>query len=209
METLPGKTVERLSQYRRRLLNLLEEDKEYIFSHELAEILQITAVQVRRDLMLLGYSSVYRKGYPIRKLIEVIGGRLDNVKGQNVAIIGMGNLGTALSHYLFGIRPKLNIVAAFDIDKNKIGKTIGGIECFGMDSLDETVRTLNISIGVMTVPQFAAIEVANTLVNSGIKGILNFTHIPLHVPSDIYLEEYDMITSLEKVAYFVKESDSN
>ncbi len=208
METLPGKTVERLSQYRRRLLNLLEENKEFIFSHELAEILQITAVQVRRDLMLLGYSSVYRKGYPIRKLIEVIGTRLDNVKGQNVAIIGMGNLGMALSHYLYGIRPKLNIVAAFDIDKEKIGKTIAGIECFGMDRLDSTIRTMDISIGVMTVPQFAALEVAKLVVKSGIKGILNFTHIPLHVPSDIYLEEYDMITSLEKVAYFVKELDS-
>lgn len=208
METLPGKTVERLSQYRRRLLNLLDEDKEFIFSHELAEILQITAVQVRRDIMLLGYSSVYRKGYPIRKLIEVIGTRLDNVKGQNVAIIGMGNLGMALSHYLYGIRPKLNIVAAFDIDKEKIGKTIAGIECFGMDRLDSTIRIMNISIGVMTVPQFAALEVANLVVKSGIKGILNFTHIPLHVPSDIYLEEYDMITSLEKVAYFVKELDS-
>lgn len=209
METLPGKTVERLSQYRRRLLNLLDEGKEFIFSHELAEILQITAVQVRRDLMLLGFSSVYRKGYPIRKLIEVIGERLDSLKGQNVAIIGMGNLGLALVHYLSGIRPKLNIVAIFDVDESKIGKSYSGIKCYEMGRLNSTVQALNISIGVMTVPQSAALEVAEQVVQSGIKGILNFTHIPLHVPDDIYLEEYDMITSLEKVAYFVKMQDSD
>lgn len=207
METLPGKTVERLSQYRRRLLNLLEDEKEYIFSHELAEILQITAVQVRRDLMLLGYSSVYRKGYPIRKLIEVIGTRLDSVKGQNVAIIGMGNLGTALTHYLYGFRPKLNIAAAFDIDEKKIGKFTAGVKCYGMSSLETIVPELDISIGIMAVPQSSALDVAKLVVETGIKGILNFTHIPLHVPPGIYLEEYDMVTSLEKVAYFVKDLD--
>ena len=207
METLPGKTVERLSQYRRRLLNLLEDEKEYIFSHELAEILQITAVQVRRDLMLLGYSSVYRKGYPIRKLIEVIGTRLDSVKGQNVAIIGMGNLGTALTHYLYGFRPKLNIAAAFDIDEKKIGKFTAGVKCYGMSSLETIVPELDISIGIMAVPQSSALDVAKLVVETGIKGILNFTHIPLHVPPGINLEEYDMVTSLEKVAYFVKDLD--
>ena len=207
METLPGKTIERLSQYRRRLLNLLEDEKEYIFSHELAEILQITAVQVRRDLMLLGYSSVYRKGYPIRKLIEVIGTRLDSVKGQNVAIIGMGNLGTALTHYLYGFRPKLNIAAAFDIDEKKIGKFTAGVKCYGMSSLETIVPELDISIGIMAVPQSSALDVAKLVVETGIKGILNFTHIPLHVPPGINLEEYDMVTSLEKVAYFVKDLD--
>ncbi len=206
METLPGKTVERLSQYRRRLLNVLEDNVEYIFSHELAEIIQISAVQVRRDLMLLGFSSVHRKGYPVEKLIDVIGQRLDDEKGQNVAIIGMGNLGTALASYLNGIRPKLKIVALFDIDKKKEGMEIVGVKCYPFSDLGKVIKLKRISIGVITVPQTSAKKVAGQLVKNGIKGILNFTHIPLNVPSNVSLEEYDMITSLEKVAYFVKEN---
>ena len=204
MDILPGKTVERLSQYRRRLLNYLESGKEFIFSHELAAMLNITAVQVRRDLMLLGYSSVYRKGYPVRKLIDVIGQRLDSIKGQNVAIVGLGNLGIALTTYLYGLRPKLYIVAAFDNDPVKVGKTISNVKCYSTRNMRDTIQKKEISIGVLAVPQEAAQEVCDELVGSGIRGILNFTHIPLVVPSHVYLEEYDMITSLEKVAYFVK-----
>lgn len=204
METLPGKTVERLSQYRRRLLNLVDEGVEFIFSHELAEILHITAVQVRRDLMLLGFSSVYRKGYPVKNLIDVIGQRLDSEVGQNVAIIGMGNLGTALASYLTGLRPKLRIVALFDVDKDKAGTKIRGVKCYHVTDLGKIIKSKKISIGVITVPQTSAKKVASQLVSNGIKGILNFTHIPLDVPEGVYLEEYDMITSLEKVAYFVK-----
>lgn len=204
MDILPGKTVERLSQYRRLLLNYLDSGKEFIFSHELAAILNITAVQVRRDLMLLGYSSVYRKGYPVRKLIDVIGQRLDGIKGQNVAIIGLGNLGTALTSYLGGLRPKLSVVAAFDNDPSKVGKKVSSVQCYSVKNLSETIKRKEISIGVLAVPQEVAQEVCNQLVHSGIRGILNFTHIPLTVPSHVYLEEYDMITSLEKVAYYVK-----
>ena len=204
MEILPGKTVERLSQYRRSLLTCLDDGRDYIFSHELANLHHITAVQVRRDLMLLGYSSVYRKGYPVRKLIEVIGKTLDKRDGQNVAIVGMGNLGTALAHYLSGIRPKLHVVAAFDINPAKIGKSINGVPCYHVTEIQKVIKQQKITIGIMTVPQDSAVEVADELGKTGIKGILNFTHISLDVPQGIYLEEYDMITSLEKVAYFVK-----
>jgi redox-sensing transcriptional repressor len=182
----------------------MEEDIEYIFSHELAAILHITAVQVRRDLMLLGFSSVYRKGYPVKKLIDVIGQRLDSESGQNVAIVGMGNLGTALASYLTDLRPKLRIVALFDIDKEKAGTEIEGVKCYIVSDLDKVMKSKRITIGVITVPQPSAKKVAGQLVKNGIKGILNFTHIPLDVPPGVYLEEYDMITSLEKVAYFVK-----
>ncbi len=204
MDTLPGKTVERLSQYRRRLLNYIESGKDHIFSHELAAILNITAVQVRRDLMLLGYTSVYRKGYPVRKLIEVIGHRLDSARGRNVAIVGMGNLGTALTAYLSGLRPKLHVVATFDNDPEKTGTEFSGIMCFPADEMEKIIKSRNITIGVLAVPQKHAQEIATQLVKSGIRGIVNFTHIPLNLPDEVVLEEYDMITSLEKVAYFVK-----
>lgn len=103
-----------------------------------------------------------------------------------------------------GKRSKLNIVAAFDVDPNKIDRVISGVKCYSLQSLPEVVKQLNISIALLTVPADAAIETTEYLIMGGISGILNFTTVPLNVPSNVYLEEYDMITSLEKVAYFVK-----
>lgn len=203
---LPGKTVERLSEYRRTLLGCLGENKHYIYSHELASMLHITAVQVRRDLMLIGYSSVLKKGYDIRELIDIIGKIIDSDSGVNVAIVGMGNLGRAITGYLKGKRSKLNIIASFDSDKEKINKVISGTKCYDVANMGEVVKDLNISIAVLTVPPDNAKEVAETVVRHGIKGILNFTTVPLNVPSGVHLEAYDMITSIEKVAYFVKEN---
>jgi len=205
MEKLPGKTVERLSEYRRNLLGYMQSGNDYIFSHELASLLHITAVQVRRDLMLIGYSSVMKKGYDVKELINTIGDIIDSDAGQNVAVIGLGNFGKAISGYFRGKRSQLNIVAAFDVDKEKIGKESSGIMCYAMDDLESEITAKNISIAVLTVPPEFARPLAEELINFGVKGILNFTTVPLNMPSNVYLEEYDMITSIEKLAYFVKE----
>lgn len=203
---LPGKTVERLSEYRRTLLDCLREKKNYIFSHDLAARLHITAVQVRRDLMLIGYSSVQRKGYDVRELIETIGKIIDSPDSLNVAVIGIGNLGRAVAGYFKGKRSKLNLVASFDNDPQKINKVISGVKCYSYNDVERILKELDIRIAILTVPPDFAREIAEDLVRFGIKGILNFTTIPLNVPSEVYLEEYDMITSMEKVAYFVKEN---
>lgn len=206
MKLLPEKTVERLSEYRRTLLTCLSEGKTYIFSHELAELHGITAVQVRRDIMFIGYSSPQRKGYYIVDLVQIISDILDAERVINVAVIGLGHYGKAITAYFSGKRPKLNIVAAFDNDPRKAGQVHSGIPCFGMDELREMVSKKHIKIAILTVPPQVATQVADQLVTSGIRGILNFTSVPLNLPSDVYLDEYDMITSLEKVAYFVKNS---
>ena len=203
---LPGKTVERLSEYRRTLLGCLAEKKNFIFSHDLASRLHITAVQVRRDLMLIGYSSVQRKGYDVKELIETIGSIIDSEVSMNVAIIGMGNFGRAVAGYFKGKRSKLNLVASFDTDTQKIGKVISGVRCYPLSEMEAMIRDMDIRIAIITVPPDYAREIAGEAVRYGIKGILNFTTVPLNVPSWVFLEEYDMITSIEKVAYFVKEN---
>ncbi len=205
---LPERTVERLSEYRRSLLQCLEEGKTHIFSHELAELHHNTAVQVRRDIMFIGYTSMQRKGYDVRELIDVIGEILDSEKGLNVAVIGVGNLGRAVTTYFIGKRSKLNIIATFDVDTTKIDRVISGVKCYPLSRLKEIVESNNISIAIMTVPADSATEVSTQLVESGIKGVLNFTTVPLNVAEDVYLDEYDMITSLEKVAYFVKTANT-
>jgi redox-sensing transcriptional repressor len=206
MNKLPGKTVERLSEYRRQLLGCLAENKNYIYSHDLAGLLHITAVQVRRDLMLIGYSSVLRKGYDIRELIDTIGRIIDYDEGLNVAIIGIGNLGRAVTGYFRGKRSKLNIIASFDTDPQKVNKVISGVKCYHTQDMEKMIREMDIRIAILTIPADYAKSMAEEIVRYGIKGILNFTTIPLNVPSGVYLEEYDMITSIEKVAYFVKEN---
>jgi len=203
---LPGKTVERLSEYRRTLLECLNENRNYIFSHDLAARLHITAVQVRRDLMLIGYSSVLRKGYDVRELIDTIGQIIDSEASMNVAVIGMGNFGRAVAGYFKGKRSKLNLMASFDVDPQKVNKVISGVKCYSYNEVEKMIADLDISIAILTVPPDVAREITEDLVRSGIKGILNFTTIPLNVPSGVHLEEYDMITSIEKVAYFVKKN---
>ncbi|MBK7711603.1 MAG: redox-sensing transcriptional repressor Rex [Bacteroidales bacterium] len=202
---LPGKTVERLSEYRRTLLECLNEKRNFIFSHDLAARLHITAVQVRRDLMLIGYSSVLRKGYDVRELIDTIGKIIDSDESVNVAVIGIGNLGRAVAGY-FKERSKLNLVASFDTDPQKVNKVISGVKCLPYSEIEKNIKEMDIRIAILTVPPDFAVEIAEEAVRYGIKGILNFTTIPLNVPSGVYLEEYDMITSIEKVAYFVKEN---
>jgi redox-sensing transcriptional repressor len=204
MITLPGKTIERLSEYRRTLLECLKENRNFIYSHDLAARLHITAVQVRRDLMLIGYSSVHKKGYDVKELIDTISRIIDSDEGMKVAIIGIGNLGRALASYFKGKRSKLSLVASFDNDPQKINKVISGVKCFPYDDLEKVINELKIQIAILKVPADYANKIAEETVRFGIKGILNFTTVPLNVPSDVFLEEYDMITSIEKVAYFVK-----
>jgi len=201
---LPDKTVERLSQYRRNLLLSLAGGKEFIFSHEIAQLLHITPVQVRRDIMLIGYNGTLRRGYDVKELIDLIGNIIDTEAGQNVCVMGLGNLGKAIIKYFAGKRSKLRIVAAFDINPEKTGKLYAGVQVYHVDELEAKIREHHITIGLITVPADKAVETADHLVKSGISGILNFSSKPLNLPDHVYLEEYDMITSLEKVAYHTK-----
>lgn len=204
MRVLPEKTIERLSTYRRTLYKCLDEGKTKIYSHELADLHNITAVQVRRDMMIIGFSTFQRKGYEISDLIKVISNIIDPDEAINVAVVGFGHLGKAISSYFIGKRPMLNLVATFDIDPKKIGTIISGVQCYSIERLREIVAGKNISVCMLTVPTYSAQDMAKVIVQAGIKGILNFTTVKLNVPDNIYLEEYDMITSIEKLAYFVK-----
>ncbi len=203
---LPDKTVERLSMYRRALLNYYASGKPNIFSHEIANMLHITPVQVRRDIMLIGYTGTLRQGYDVKELIDKIGKIIDTRDGQKIAVVGIGNLGRSIMGYFSGKRTKLTIVAAFDTNVDKVDKIYAGVPCYHIDRLVDVIKEEGISIAVISVPGEEAVKVAEALVQAGIKGIFNFSPKPLNVPSHVYLQEYDVITMLEKIAYFVKKS---
>lgn len=204
---IPEKTIERLSEYRRTLLSCHKRGITHIFSHVLAGIHGITAVQVRRDLMLIGFSSDTKKGYDVKTLIEFINGILDSESAMNIAVIGMGHLGRAIAKYLNGKGLKLRVTAAFDIAPDKVDCEIDGIPCYHMDRFEEIIEASDISIAVISSPARVAPSLVVPIINAGIRGVLNFTSTPLHFPQGIISENYDITTILEKVAYFVKESD--
>ncbi len=206
---LPEKTVERLSKYRRFLLSRIDQDIEFIYSHELASALHLTAEQVRRDIMLIGYTGNQRKGYALKNLIEVISKILDGESKINAIIIGMGHLGKAISNYFSFKRSNIEIVAAFDNDATKVDRLISGIKSYHINNLEMILQENDVKIAILTLSSASTQNITDQLVSLGIKGILNFTSVTLKVPDNIFVENYDMITSLEKVAYFVKENLNN
>lgn len=207
MKHLPHKTIGRLSQYRRALLLCLEQGKTHIFSHEIAKMIHITAVQVRRDIMLIGYTGTIRIGYNVEELRDLIGSIIDSEEVIKVCAVGMGRLGKSIVSYFIGKRTRLIVDACFDNDPSKIGTNFKGIEIYDVKDLKKIVKERNIKIGIMTVTAPNAIEVCNQLVKAKVKGILNYSPKPVNVPKNIFLEEIDMITSLEKVAFYVKTHD--
>lgn len=202
---VPRKTVERLSEYRRSLISCQMHGITHIYSHTLAEIHGITAVQVRRDLMLVGFSSDSKKGYDVKELIAHISSVLDSKEDMNIAIIGMGRIGQAINSFFKGKRQKLHIVAAFDIDPAKVGTTIDNVPCYHIDSLAKVVAEKNISIAIIASPMHVAHLLVEPIVEAGIKGVVNFTTVPLNFPPHIISENDDVTAVVEKVAYFVKE----
>ena len=208
LSPIPEKTIERLSEYRRTLLKCHAQGITHIFSHVLAGMHGITAVQVRRDLMLIGFSSDTKKGYDVKVLIDFIDGILYSEQPMSVAVIGMGHLGQAVTRYFNDKGLKLRITAAFDIDPEKVGKSIDNVPCYHINEFEQRVEELDISIVIVSLPTSVASSLVLPIINAGIKGVLNFTSAPLNFPQGIVVENYDITTLLEKVAYFVKVADN-
>jgi redox-sensing transcriptional repressor len=205
MSRISDKTVARLSIYGRILSGIQFRGTATIHSHELAGVAGVTPAQVRRDLMVVGGMGSPSRGYSVTELAENIEAFLGSQQSVNVALVGVGNIGRAILSYFHGRRPNLTIVAAFDNDSQRVDQVVHGCRCYPMENLAERIREQDILIGVIAVPVSAAQEVAGALVENGIRGILNFAPTPLRVPTGVYLEQVDITTSLEKVAYFARQ----
>lgn len=199
---LSNKVMGRLTRYRALLTEYFPKEKTYVFSHELAAMVSLSASQVRRDLMCLGYCGVPRYGYEVVELIKHINRVLDAGKLHNVAVVGAGNLGQALMTFLESRRATLRIIAAFDDDPRLSNRVINGVPCHPMERLEELVEGKEIRIAILCVPGSAAQRVADRLVKAGIKGILNFAPVPIRLPVGVALEEIDITSHLERVAFF-------
>ena len=195
-----------MSLYRRLLISLRDSGSTQIYSHQLARLAVVSAAQVRRDMMAIGYSGSPNRGYEIDKCIESIGNFLDAPTRQDVALVGLGNLGRAVLSYFSGRRPRLAIVAAFDQNPAKVDVTLDGCRCFHVDRMAEIIADLGIEIAIVTVPAEAAQEVADILVAAGVKSLISFAPVRLQLPDDVFIEDVDIAAAVESAAYFARQS---
>ncbi len=204
MKSIPHRTVGRLTLYWRTLRDLEEDAPASIFSYHLASKTGLTAAQVRRDLMIVGYTGTPAHGYDVPRLRRHIEAFLFPADEQRVALAGAGNIGRALLKFFSGRRPTLRIVAAFDKNPDKYGHLIGGCPCHSIEKADQIIRDLGITVGIIAVPTEEAQFVASVFVSAGVRGILNFARTPLQVPPEIYVEDIDLAMSMDKVAFFAR-----
>jgi redox-sensing transcriptional repressor len=196
--------VARMSRYRRLLVALRERGVSSIYSHQLARQAVVSAAQVRRDLMVIGYSGSPNKGYDVDACIDSMCSFLDGPVRQDVALVGIGNLGHAVLAHFAQKSPTVAIVAAFDTDPELANTTIHGCRCFEAARIEEIIRDLGVEIAVLTVPSRSAQAVADALVRAGVKSIISFATTPLHLPNDIFVEYMDITAALESSAYFAR-----
>lgn len=203
-----GKAIARLSLYRRILGEFLAEGAASLRSYQLADRAGVSAAQVRRDLMLIGYEGSPRKGYNTQKLLESLVSFLTAPGDQHTILIGVGNLGRALLSYFANRGHRENIVAAFDVDPQNTGRVIHGCRCHHIDELEEIWQKHNIRVAILAVPATEAQPTADHLISLGIKGIINFAPVRLKSPPKVYIENVDLTMLLEKVAFFARENDN-
>ena len=189
-------TIRRLPQYLQVVKKYHNMREETISSTVIAKELGLEAIQVRKDIEVLGIKGQPRVGYKLIELIAAIESFLNWDNDNEAFIIGVGHLGRALMGYKGFENYGLKIIAGFDIDPLWIGSQINGVEVFHIDKLSELARRMNIHIGVLAVPQKAAQKVAEYMVECGIVGIWNFTPVTLTLPEDVIEEKVDLAASL-------------
>jgi redox-sensing transcriptional repressor len=199
---IPIKTIERLSLYRRILRQQAEAGMEYMYSHQLAELVHKKPAQVRRDISYLEEITSTSKGYRIDELIRNLGFVLDAGGIQHMALVGIGHMGKAFINFFKGRGKNLKIIAAFDIDPEKINRVVNGCRCYHMDDLEEVVAREGIDIGIITVPEAKAREVYERMIRAGITAMINAAPVPLESTEEVFVTNLDLTTFFEKAVYF-------
>jgi redox-sensing transcriptional repressor len=199
------KTVGRLSLYRRLLDNLRTSGTTNIYSHQLAHLAGVSATQVRRDFMVIGYSGSPSRGYQVDRCLASIESLLDGPNRQDVVLVGLGRLGQSVLAHFAGRRPLLRIAAGFDTDPAIIGTKIHGCPIHSVDDLEHVVADKGIRIAILAVPPESAQTVAEALVRAGVRSLVDFTAVPLQVPDDVFVDHMDITSALESAAFFARQ----
>lgn len=203
MRKIPQATAKRLPLYYRYLNNLNQQGKTRVSSQELSHAVKVDSATIRRDFSYFGALGKKGYGYNVEYLLSFFRKTLNQDEITEVALIGVGNLGTAFLKYNF-LRSNNNIkiVLAFDKDPKKIGTKVGEVPVYDIKNLDDHLN--DIEVAILTVPVTEAERIANKLVEKGIKGILNFTPARITVPDHIRVHHIDLAVELQSLVYFLR-----
>lgn len=195
--------ISRLPRYYRYLGELLEQGVERISSNDLSEKMSVTASQIRQDLNNFGGFGQQGYGYNVQYLYDEIATILGLDEVHNMIIVGAGNLGQALANYVNFEKRGFKLVGLFDQKTELAGKKIRDIEIRPMTELADFLKTTKVEIAALTVPKEVVEDVADMLVENGIRALWNFAHIDLNLrlPKHIMVENVHLSESLMKLSY--------
>jgi redox-sensing transcriptional repressor len=195
---VPEPTISRLAMYFRCLNEFQEQGASVVSSEEIAFRAGVKASQFRKDLSYFGEFGVQGLGYPVPHLLRRIASILQLDQAHKVALVGAGNLGAALAGFPGFARWGFQILWIFDANPEKVGQRLGSIE---VEPTSNLPRNLGADVGIVAVPQGAAAEVADLMVRSGIRALLNFSGAHLHLPAEINVRNVDLTHELAVLAY--------
>ncbi|WP_000372698.1 redox-sensing transcriptional repressor Rex, partial [Bacillus cereus] len=201
-QKIPQATAKRLPLYYRFIQNLSLSGKQRVSSAELSEAVKVDSATIRRDFSYFGALGKKGYGYNVNYLLSFFRETLDQDDITRVALIGVGNLGTAFLHYNFTKNNNTKIEMAFDVSEEKVGTEIGGIPVYHLDELEERLSN-DIQVAILTVPATVAQAVADRLAETSVHGILNFTPARLNVSENIRIHHIDLAVELQTLVYFL------
>ena len=201
---IPDIVIGRLPVYLRALNRLAVEGHEVTSSHELGRRLGISSAQIRIDLSHFGGFGKQGTGYQIAYLEEKLRQVLKVNQEWEVALIGAGDLGSAIAHYRGFMDRGFHIACIFDSSSNRIGEELGDLVIQKMDTLPDTIKAKNIQIAMIAVPAEYAQDVADKIIEAGVRAILNYAPINLNVPDGVHVQYIDPVVHLQRMTYYLK-----
>ena len=186
------------------LTRLQQEQQEVTSSHELGRRLGISSAQIRKDLSHFGGFGKQGTGYQINYLIEKLQQVLQVNQEWEVAVIGAGNLGQAISHYHGFADRGFKIAYVFDASHEKIGNKFGDFEVQSIDEMERIISKHSIRIAMLAVPAEHAQSVADRLVAAGVRAILNYAPINITVPDDVQVQYIDPVVHMQHMTYYLR-----
>jgi len=202
-EIVPDIVISRLPGYLQTLNQMAKEGYHTVSSRRLAERLRISAAQIRKDLTFFGGFGKQGTGYPIYFLIEKLQEILNLDYIWQVAVIGAGDLGRAITRYQGFASRGIEIVLLFDVDPDVVGTTVGSVVVRHVNALEKEIHKRGIRIAILTVPASAAQSMADRLVDAGIKAILNYAPLTLLLPDHVHVQHIDPVLHLQRMMYYL------
>ena len=202
-QIIPKATARRLPLYYRYLRILHDAGKTKVSSTELSDAVQVDSATIRRDFSYFGELGKRGYGYDVENLMNFFAKTLNDDELTNVALVGVGNLGSALLKYKFHQSNSIRVSCAFDVNEEIVGRIVDGVPVYPISDMMDQIRIQQIEVAILSLPARKAQEIVKQLADAGVKGILNFTAARLVAPEDVLIQNVDLTNELQTLIYFL------